>query len=325
MDGRLAQKGIFLTVLLFGFTQGDPTACDELKQALWNAAESGLHFYAIATSNGATIYQSAASRNERAGQDMHRAVLAKMHVDAEGEITEVCGEHASIPHRLFMLLLLPKQEGRDRIAKGRPLDSMMELMSELSWVELLHSGWPVFQLAALVEQEYRETPWAPLAEGRLDRQEPAEGCNEEQEALHEASSLFAAEGLKMRLHYVRDYLSKVPDDVHADLAIQSDCAESVGGSCKRPPGQNHSWRRSGMGPIQDGRAVSGAAGCLEAVAVAYAAMADALQCYLRRPESHVMHHFVRSQILEVHFWSLIISMLMKLKMFEDSALRWISQ
>eukprot|EP00434_Breviolum_minutum_P018504 symbB.v1.2.016320.t2/scaffold1240.1/size129799/3 len=94
----------------------------------------------------------------------------------------------------------------------------------------------------------------------------------------------------MRLHYVRDYLSKVPDDVHADLAIQSDCAES--GSCKRPPGQNHSWRRSGMGPIQDGRAVSGAAGCLEAVAVAYAAMADALQCYLRRPESHVMHHFV---------------------------------
>ncbi|CAK9036239.1 Putative fucosyltransferase, partial [Durusdinium trenchii] len=110
------------------------------------AAESGLRFYASGSSTGAALTEPVESRAESARNDLQTAAVLAAELDA----TEACGPNASLAQRLFWLLLQSREDGRKRIAEGHALDPEMSLLSpEPSWVELLHSGWPVFSLAAL--------------------------------------------------------------------------------------------------------------------------------------------------------------------------------
>ncbi|CAK9033452.1 unnamed protein product [Durusdinium trenchii] len=248
-----------LFVLVLTLAKGDQAACDALKGAWSRAAESGLRFYASGSSTGAALTEPVESRAESARNDLQTAAVLAAELDA----TEACGPNASLAQRLFWLLLQSREDGRKRIAEGHALDPEMSLLSpEPSWVELLHSGWPVFSLAALVESEFRDPPTYSLAATRLGRQEPSEECNGDQEVFHHISMLFAAEGRTARLIEIRDFLRTQVDgdvDLVAGPQFFKELMHGVQGSC--PAAQ----------------------------AVGYAALADALQCHWRRPSSHRMH------------------------------------
>eukprot|EP00435_Cladocopium_sp_Y103_P007041 s3943_g2.t1 len=153
---------------------------------------------------------------------------------------------------------------------------MSLLKMHRSWVELLHSGWPVFPLAALVENEFRDPPTHSLAAARMDRQEPSEGCSPDQEVFHTVSTLFGAEGRTARLFDMRDFLrwqAGIP------------CARRCALSGAAPTGNSRL-------DIHQAAAGRTATSCWAAVAVAYAGLADALQCHWRRPRSWHMHALV---------------------------------
>ena len=61
-------------------------------------------------------------------------------------------------------------------------------------MQLLHAGWPSFEMAALAESEFRDPPNVSLISLRMGRQQPEEGCTEQQEAFFDLSILYAGEG-----------------------------------------------------------------------------------------------------------------------------------
>ena len=239
--------------------KGDQAACDGLKAAWSQAAEAGLRFYVPASSSGAAYSDSLELRAESARRELQKAAALTAELDA----VEACGANATIAQRLFWLLLQSREDGRRRIAEGHPLDPEMSLL-ETSWVELLHSGWPVFSLAALVECEFRDPPTYSLVSARLGREEPSENCNFDQEAFHHISMLFAGEGRTARVIDTRDFLRTQVQGDNDLVAGQEFFAELCDG-------------------------VPRSSNCPAARAVGYAALADALQCHWYRPSSQHMH------------------------------------
>ncbi|CAE7300870.1 unnamed protein product [Symbiodinium sp. CCMP2456] len=134
------------------------------------------------------------------------------------------------------------------------------------WSLLLHSGWPVFPLAALVESELREDTHVSLAVYRLGWKEPSENCNEEQEAVRLAASLYVGEGRTVKLTHIIDFFHQEVGDV--DL-VGEEFITAVARAKPRHPGV-----------------------CTAALGVAYAALADALQCHWRRPTSTLTHQLI---------------------------------
>lgn len=247
-------------------------ACEELRLAWQKVAETGLDYYADATQTGAAKTDDRGERGLRARE----ALVAASNTLAElrqrfGTFEQTCLQSdapgstraaARLCQAFFLLLLQPRSEGRQRLGDGLPPgDGLEEFIGEEPWSGMLHSGWPVFSIAALVEMEFRDPPTESLIQQRYWRQDPKEGCSEDQEAFREIAVLYAGEGRTVRLldirHYLRDFL-KGDSEVIAGLNF---LLELVNGE-PRQPGQ-----------------------CPAALGTAYAALADALQCHWHRPRS----------------------------------------
>ncbi|CAJ1389617.1 unnamed protein product [Effrenium voratum] len=255
---------------------GSGADCEAVRRAWQHAAQSGLHFYADGSSTGAALTEPRDQRARKAQEALAEGVAALSRLDDFEEVCVGIAEHpeaARTSHRLFLLLLQSREEGRSLLAEGLPLDEELSLLDgQTPWSELLHSGWPVFLLAAAVEMEFRDPPTQSLHAQRLYRQEPSEGCREDQEVLHQVTMLYAAEGRTARIMDLRHFLRQEVEGNPDVMAGPEFLLDLAAGQPRAPDT------------------------CRAALSVAYAALADALQCHWRRPRSRRMHELADAAV-----------------------------
>eukprot|EP00439_Symbiodinium_sp_Y106_P014512 s6096_g2.t1 len=269
---------VLLASVLCVASRSPEEACADLSRAWADVARKGLDYYAEADSKGIKITISRDLRS-KASSDAVTAAAAQYREFLEdfGNFDETCASSDAETHvqtaaklcrRFFLLLFKPRSQARRLLEEGKVLDDgLVEFMSAATpWSLLLHSGWPVFPLAALVESELREDTRVSLAVSRLGWKEPSENCNEEQEAVRLAASLYVGEGRTVKLTHIIDFFHQEVGD--ADL-VGEEFITAVARAKPRHPGV-----------------------CPAALGVAYAALADALQCHWRRPTSAIMHQLI---------------------------------
>ncbi|CAE7943329.1 unnamed protein product [Symbiodinium necroappetens] len=269
---------VLLATFLCVASRSPEEACADLSRAWSDVARKGLDYYAEADSKGIKIQISREVRS-KASSDAVTAAAAQYRQFLEdfGNFDETCASSDAANHvqtaaklcrRFFLLLFKPRSQARRLLEEGKVLDDgLAEFMSAATpWSLLLHSGWPVFPLAALVESELREDTRVSLAVYRLGWKEPSENCNEEQEAVRLAASLYVGEGRTVKLTHIIDFFHQEVGDV--DL-VGEEFITAVARAKPRHPGV-----------------------CTAALGVAYAALADALQCHWRRPTSALTHQLI---------------------------------
>jgi len=250
------------------------THCAALRLAMRRAATAGLNFYTVATPTGSARATDAALRQSIALEALANTTVLLAKVEAEGGFSQCLPSDplhkASAEIALALLRLLLQHHpssARDALASaqfvGQDVPSL--LSRRLSWSQVVHSGWPVFHLAALVEHEIRHPKSETLSMSRIYAQDPSENCSDDQEVFREIGVLYAGEGRTVRINDIRDFLRR-----------------SLDGDQAADAGPRFMLDILYSDPLERGR-------CPAALAVAFAALADSLQCHWHRPRSQYTH------------------------------------
>lgn len=245
------------------------------------AASAGLNYYSIASSSGAAASGSHDDNRQEALSAMHSASVVMNDVNEHGGFdlcipdAEPGRSAAKMSYALLLMLLRGRNWARVLLTSGQPLgaNSPPLIGGDVPWSKLLHSGWPVFRLAAVVEIEGRSPVTELLARSRLTMtSDPSEGCSEEMEALRHVAVLYAGEGRTVRILDVQEIL----------LALYG-----------REPGQEAKLLLDILYGEPDATQVGN---CHAAYSVAFAALADALQCHWHRSHSRQTHSLLASLV-----------------------------
>lgn len=268
----LAATIIFALQTAFVVAGKEEARCRAVRTTMVRAADEALGYYTMSHPTGALQAASRDDVRKRALGAVHNVTLALADVNEHGGFERCLPEAGSdrtaaqISYALLDMLLRGRPKARERLRTLEPFGTgVPDLFSDsLSWSELVHSGWPVFRLAAVIESESRSPLTTPLLGMRLDVQDASEGCPYNHEEVGHLMVLVAGEGITARINDVRDFLrNNFEGEQTTETRFLLDIlyAQPASSSCQA------------------------------VLAVVYAALADALQCHWKRPRSRATHIF----------------------------------
>lgn len=281
---------LLLLLLWCAVCGAEASLCEQLRIAFDEAASAGLRFYAAGLPSGAARSADRSSDLVAAQSAYREAVLRLADVEDAGGF-ERClppsrpGRVAAVISHTLVLLLVEGDRETRRTKLNSPdfaLEFILLFSLEISWSDVLHSGWPVFRLAALVEHEVRHPSSESLTNLQLYRQDSR--CDDTEETFRENMVLLSGEGRTSRVVELRRFLRH---------SFHGDDASFEAGELD-------------LDIIYREQKVPGA--CPAAMAVAFAALADALQCHWHRPRFRRTHHLAdaavrRAQIFVAQTWA----------------------